>query len=154
MTHLGGAAPGGVGLVKSSGVSLTGSSVPVGIRSAGLGVFVGVEPEFKCGDGVEVGGGVAKTLSTGEVEVGVVGDVDEGGFVGGGFVGEREFVVVVEGEGELEREVAGEAAVAVFADVGEQGCGLVVGGGEGFAFPVVGAEVGVPGVEGLAATET
>ena len=96
---------------------------------SGVGVGVGTAGHFE--DVVE-DGAVAVTC---EVEVGVVGEVDDGGSVGGCGVDDGEFVAVVEGVGDLAVEFAGVVFFAVGAGVGEDEGGGAVFEDGGFDGP-------------------
>ena len=75
------------------------------------GEAVGVDHHFVVQD-------VAFALP-GEVEVGVVGEVDDGGLVGGGGVIDLELVLRGEGVDHFRGQGAGKAFLAILADVGQ-----------------------------------
>ena len=69
--------------------------------------------------GVELKDVIENVALAREVKVGVVGEVDDGGFVGGGFVIDAEFVLVGEGVGDFRGEGPRIILFAIFADVSE-----------------------------------
>ena len=82
-----------------------------------------------------------------EVEVGVVGEIDDGGFVGGGFVIDTKFVFVGEGVGDLCRKCAGIIFFAIFADVSELHGRFAALCGKRFSFPKFARETGTSAME-------
>ncbi len=62
---------------------------------------------------------VENVAGASEIKIGVIGQIDRRGLVGGGFVVEAQFVVVRERIRHLDREIAGITFLAILAQVGE-----------------------------------
>ena len=172
VVDFGGFHEGGVvfGAIEEEGVIVAGGlagETVLDVASDGFGLG---EVERGAGDGGEFAGGdeggvhgkeavgvevcdvveVFTGLVAAEVEVGVLGEVDGGGFVGGGEELDFEGVVVGEGVDDGDVEVAGEAFGAVGIEDGESDGGAV-GGHAHVAFPVAFAEAFEAAVEAVGA---
>ena len=69
-----------------------------------------------------------------EVKIAVIGEIDDGGFVGGGLVVNFQFVFVGQGVGDGTIEISWKAFVTVFAEIAKFYTDLIVIA-EGFCFP-------------------
>ena len=76
-----------VGVVKSSGVPFTALNSPVGINVSSVGVYSSAAKNKFMTENVAGTG-------TGQIEIAVIGEIDRGRLVGGGFVIDLQFILV------------------------------------------------------------